>query len=77
MRWGDYMTTGPSDVVPESSVDVLLLCTRQRLCGAHDHTLRAPPQTSWVVGVGGNTTSRSVCLGLQNTHTTDWVDDAG
>ena len=25
------MTTGPSDVVPASSVDVLLLCTRQRL----------------------------------------------
>lgn len=28
---GAEMTTGPPDVVPASSVDVLPLCTRQRL----------------------------------------------
>ena len=43
------MTTGPPDVVPESSVEVLLLCTHQRLWSY------APPSNIWIVG-GGHTT---------------------
>ena len=49
------MTTGPPDVVPESSVEVLLFMHTPAAVEGHTTTPYAPPSNIWIVG-GGHTT---------------------
>ena len=71
MRWGGLYDHGSTRRGASNQRRSFGVMHTPEAVDGHTTTLYAPPpQTSWVVGVGGNTTSRSVCLGLQNTHTT-------